>query len=279
MAPHILTKRTTLIRQYLDWFGKENYYLELQQNLVFGDSERNAKLLELAKENGAGVVFTGNVHYHIRERHQLQDCLVAIKNCKSLEESHRERRPNSEFYMRPLPELEAISRDYPDALTNICKITDACNFDLAHDQSYTFPDYQAPDGLTPDNYLEKICHEAAVRRYGAITPEVKHRLEQEFALVRKFHLAGFLLLYNDVIKLGREAMIDLGLSDPSLPLEENPPGRGRGSSVALLIGYLIGLSHIDPLKYNLSLERFLPDDAMTNVPDIDLDFPVVYESN
>ncbi len=80
-------------------------------------------------------------------------------------------------------------------------------------------------------------------------------------------------MYHEVIKLGREVMIDQGLSDPSLTLEENPPGRGRGSSVALLVGYLIGLSHIDPLKYNLSLERFLPEDIMTNVPDIDLDFP------
>ena len=80
-------------------------------------------------------------------------------------------------------------------------------------------------------------------------------------------------MYHEVIKLGREVMIDLGLSDPSLTVEENPPGRGRGSSVALLAGYLIGLSHIDPLKYNLSLERFLPADTMSNVPDIDLDFP------
>ena len=93
----------------MDWFGRENYYLELQQNLVFGDSERNRRLLALAKETGAQVVFTGNVHYHVRERHQLQDCLVAIKHCKSLEESHRERRPNSEFYLRPMPELECSS--------------------------------------------------------------------------------------------------------------------------------------------------------------------------
>ena len=80
-------------------------------------------------------------------------------------------------------------------------------------------------------------------------------------------------MYHEVIKLGREVMIDQGLSDPSLSLEENPPGRGRGSSVSLLAGYLIGLSHIDPLKYKLSLERFLPADTMSNVPDIDLDFP------
>ena len=104
-------------------------------------------------------------------------------------------------------------------------------------------------------------------------PKSRQRLEEEFRLIRKYKLAGFLLLYHEVIKLGREVMIEQGLSDPSLTLEENPPGRGRGSSVSLLVGYLIGLSHIDPLKYKLSLERFLPDDIMTNVPDIDLDFP------
>jgi error-prone DNA polymerase len=262
-----------LIRQYLEWFGVSYYFIELQHNLVYGDTRRNRILVELAGETGASVVFTGNVHYHVRERHQLQDCLVAIKHNKSLEESHRERRPNSEFYMRSVKDIEDISKSYPDALSNTVKIAERCNFDLARDQSYTFPLYNAPEGYTPETYLEKLCHAAAIRRYGAFTPQVKHRLDEEFRLIRKFNLAGFLLLYHEVINLGREAMIDLGLSDPSLTLEENPPGRGRGSSVSLLVGYLIGLSHIDPLKYNLSLERFLPDDAMTNVPDIDLDFP------
>jgi len=198
---------------------------------------------------------------------------VAIKYCKSLEESHRERRPNSEFYLRPVPELKTLFQAYPEALSNTLKIAERCTLDLTKDLCYNFPDYPAPDGLTPDTYLEKLCHEAAIRRYGAITPEVKERLEEEFRLIRKYKLAGFLLLYHEVIKLGREVMIEQGLSNPCLTLEENPPGRGRGSSVSLLIGYLIGLSHIDPLQYKLSLERFLPDDMMTNVPDIDLDFP------
>jgi error-prone DNA polymerase len=144
---------------------------------------------------------------------------------------------------------------------------------LTRDLSYAFPDYPAPDGYTPDSYLEKLCAEAAVRRYGSLRPDVGQRLDEEFRLIRKFHLSGFLLMYHEVIKLAREVMIEQGLSDPALSVEENPPGRGRGSSVALLVGYLIGLSHIDPLKYSLSLERFLPDDIMTNVPDIDLDFP------
>lgn len=262
-----------LIRRYLDWFGSENYYLELQQNLAPGDTERNRRLIGLAREAGVGVVATGNVHYHIRERHDLQDCLVAIRHCKSLEETHRERRPNSEYYLRPLPELEMLFRECPDALSNTVKIAERCSLDLTGDLSYTFPDYPVPDGYTPDSYLEKLCCEAAIKRYGSVTPGVRRRLDEEFRLIRKYKLAGFLLMYYEVIRLGREVMIDQGLSDQSLTIEENPPGRGRGSSVALLAGYLIGLSHIDPLKYNLSLERFLPADTMSSVPDIDLDFP------
>ncbi|MEE8413919.1 MAG: DNA polymerase III subunit alpha [Dehalococcoidales bacterium] len=264
---------SSLVYQYMDWFGKDNYFIELQQNLVFGDTERNRELVRLAREAGAGLIATGNVHYHVRERHRLQDCLVAIKNCKSLEETHLERRANSEFYLRPGEEIERLFRECPEALSNTLEIAERCSLDLTKDLGYTFPDYPAPEGYTPESYLEKLCCEAAVRRYGAVTPEVSQRLEEEFRLINKYNLAGFLLLYHEVIKLGREVMIDLGLSDPSLSLEENPPGRGRGSSVALLVGYLIGLSHIDPLKYNLSLERFLPEDVMTNVPDIDLDFP------
>ena len=273
VAQECFQEARSLVYKYMDWFGRDNYYIELQQNLIFGDTERNRELVRLARETGAGVVATGNVHYHIRERHQLQDCLVAIRHCKSLEETHRERRPNSEFYLRSQSELESFLRECPDALTNTVKIAERCSLDLTRDLSYAFPDYMAPEGYTPESYLEKLCYEAAVRRYGAVTPEVRQRLEKEFRLIHKYHLAGFLLLYHEVIKLGREVMIDQGLSDPSLSLEENPPGRGRGSSVALLVGYLIGLSHIDPLKYDLSLERFLPEDVMTNVPDIDLDFP------
>ena len=260
-----------LVRKYLDWFGPDSYYLEYQHNLVYGDTERNKKLLDIGKRLGIRVVATGDVHYHVRGRHQLQDCLVAIRYCKSLEETHRERRPNSEFYLRPTEELAAL---FPtDALANTLRIAEQCTFDLTKDLNYAFPDYRVPAGYTADSYLEKLCHEAAVRRYGSVTDKVRDRLNEEFRLICKYNLAGFLLMYHEVIKLGREVMIDLGLSDPSLTLEEDPPGRGRGSSVALLIGYLIGLSHIDPLQYDLSLERFLPADTMTNVPDIDLDFP------
>ena len=132
-----------------------------------------------------------------------------------------------------------------------------------------------PEGATSQSHLEDLCRQAAVRRYGSLTEKtekVEARLKEEFRLIQKHNLAGFLLIYYDIIQMGRQIMIELGLSDAEIPLEERPPGRGRGSSVAMLVGYLIGLSHIDPLEFNLSLDRFLSDD-MASVPDIDLDFP------
>ena len=157
-----------LVRQYLDWFGADNYYIELQHNLAPGDTERNKRLLALAQETGVKVVATGNVHYHVRERHQLQDCLVAIKNCKSLEETHRERRPNSEFYLRPPQELEALFKECPEALANTLKIAERCTLDLTKDLNYIFPDYPAPEGYTPRKLPGKALPRgggAALRRY------------------------------------------------------------------------------------------------------------------
>ena len=261
-------------RRYVDWFGVKNVYLELQQNLVHGDIERNSYLVSLARRLGVGIVATNNVHYHVRERHQLHDCLVAVNHLKGLEESHRERRANSEFHLKSPEEMAELFRDHPEAITNTLHIAEQCSaFDLTRDLDYRFPDSPVPEGFTQESYLRHLCEQAAMRRYGSITDQVKARLDEEFRLIRRHNLAGFFLIYHDIILLGREVMIGLGLTDREVPLEENPPGRGRGSSVSMLVGYLIGLSHIDPLEFHLSLERFLYDDELAAVPDIDLDFP------
>ena len=269
-----LNEAEEVAERYMEWFGKENVYLELQQNLVHGDTARNRRLAQMAQSRGIGVVATNDVHYHVRERHQLQDCLVSIKHRKSLEESHRERRANSEFHLKSQKGMAELFWDYPDAIANTLVITERCaSFDLTRDLGYCLPQSPVPEGHTQESYLRHLCEESAIRRYGTIDAKVSQRLDEEFRLFRRHNLFGFLLLYHDIIQIAREVMIDLGLCDRETPLEENPPGRGRGSSVAMLTGYLIGLSHIDPLQFNLSLERFLPDDDMASVPDIDLDFP------
>ena len=260
------------LRDYLDWFGNANVFIELQQNLTQGDTQRNKRLLQLARQLGVAVVATNNVHYHLPERHKIQDILVAVSHNKTLEETHRERRPNAHFYLKTAAEMASLFDGLPEALWNSTYIAERCAFDLTQDLGYEFPAYPVPDGDTPQSYLVKLCQEAAVRRYGAITPRVQERLTEEFRLIQKHNLSGFFLIYYEIIQLAHEVMISLGLTEREISIEERPPGRGRGSSVALLVGYLIGLSHIDPLQFDLSLDRFL-NDEMGSVPDIDLDFP------
>ena len=260
------------LRKYLDWFGGRNVFVELQQNRVYGDTLRNRGLVSLAQENNVGVVATNNVHYHVRDRHQLHDALVSIKNNKTLETSHIERRPNANFYLKSSYEMSQLFKHYPKAIDNTVAIADRCVFNLKEDLGYKLPDYRVPHGYTTQSYLEYICTKAAVRKYGDRQDIVKERLREEFRLIELHGLAGFFLIYYDIIQIARQVMIDLGLNDVETPLEVRPPGRGRGSSVAMLVGYLIGLSHIDPLQYDLSLGRVI-NDEMGKTIDIDLDFP------
>ncbi len=262
-----------LLRDYLEWSGTGGVFVELQQNLVHGDTERNRRLIELGKKLGAGVTATNNAHYHVPDRHRLQDALVTIRHHKTLEESHRERRPNGQFYLKSPAQMADLFDGCPEAIESTVRLADRCSFDLASQIDYRFPDHPVPDGYTPQSYLTELCYKAAQRRYGTISAKVRDRLEEELGLIERHGLAGFFLIYHDIIQMARDIMIELGLSDPEIPLEERPPGRGRGSSVAMLIGYLIGLSHIDPLEFDLSLDRFLTDEMEGGVPDIDLDFP------
>ncbi|MSQ13666.1 MAG: DNA polymerase III subunit alpha [Dehalococcoidia bacterium] len=260
------------LRQYLDWFGSGSVFVELSQNLAEQDRSRNRRLHGLARELGVPIVATNNVHYHVPERHRLHDALVAVKSLKSLSESHRERRANNEFYLKSAEQMTPLFTGAEDALANTLRIAERCTFDLTADMGYQFPSYPVPDGYTELSCLRRVCDEAAVRKYGRITRQVQERLDEEFRRMGKHGLAGFFLLYYEIIQLARQVMIDLGHGDAETPLEANPPGRGRGSSVAMLTGYLTGISHIDPLTYDLGLDRFLPED-MGAVPDIDLDFP------
>lgn len=253
-------------RRYSELFGAQNFLVELQENLVYGDNRRNHDLADLAKHLKLGVVATSNVHYHERERHRLQDVLVAIKNRTSLDASHSLRRENSEYHLKPLAEVADLFREYPEAVANTLLIAERCTFDLSRDLDYKFPACPVPAGETQESYLRKICQQEANRRYARFDERVQERLEKELALVEKHGLSGFFLIHREILKLAEQVAFDL----KSRPYH-GPPGRGRGSSVGSIICYLIGLSHIDPIENNLFLGRFLNDD-MASVPDIDLDF-------
>jgi len=262
----------SILRYHLESFGPSNIFIELQNNFVKGDSSRNAQLVRLGKKLGVPVVATNNVHYHKKDRYRLQNVLTAIKLNESLESASPYLKTNDHYHLKSYDQMSKIFRNTPEALKNTIRISEQCSLDLSKDLKYAFPDYPVPEGHTPQSYLREICYNAAIRRYGELNSKITDRLEEEFRLINRHNLSGFLLIYHDIIQMAREVMVDLGLVDREIPLEERPPGRGRGSSVAMLVGYLIGLSHIDPLEFNLSLDRFLPED-MVSVPDIDLDFP------
>ena len=185
-----------------------NFYLELQQNLVHGDSERCRRLVALARTHGLRYVATNDVHYHERARHRLQDVMVAIHHRSTLEASHRERRENSEYYLKSPAEMDELFAEWPEALDEGARIAERCTFDLTTDLDYRFPDYDTPDGSGADAYLETVCRAAARDRYGTIDgriPErVEQRLQEELRLVRKHGLSGFFLIYRDLLELSRD---------------------------------------------------------------------------
>ncbi|MEC8944991.1 MAG: DNA polymerase III subunit alpha [Chloroflexota bacterium] len=275
--PELLTRgyfdhAQKVLIDYLDTFGSDNLYIEMQQNFIHGDTARNNLLFDIAHQNKVPTVATNNVHYHVQSRHKLNDTLISIKNNLTLDNSHELHRSNDQFYLKSKEEMETLFSSSPESLENTLKIADRCNFNLESDLLYEFPEYITPDGSSVDQYLKKICERSAIQKYGFISEKVKNRLNEELRRIRKHKLSGFFLIYYDIIQMAREVVIELNRGSPLASIIKNSPGRGRGSSVAMLVGYLIGLSHIDPLNYDLGLDRFLPEDLNT-VPDIDLDFP------
>ena len=269
-----VTEAEAALRRWVKWFGAAHVFVELQDNLVYGDRPRNRALVALAERLGVGVVGTGDVHYHEPDRHRLQDVLVSIKHRKTLDESHRERRPNAEFYLRsPEEQARRFALYHPDAAANSVRIARRCTFDLTEDLGYRLPSPTVADGRAPIEELRRICTERLARRY---LPHERaaalERLETELGLVELNRLAGFFLVYYEVMQLAEVVAAEVRGPSRARSVTELPPGRGRGSSVASIICYLIGLSHIDPLRNRLRVDRFL-NDGMLSLPDIDLDFP------
>ena len=263
------------LARLVGWFGAEQVFVELQDNDVHGDRPRNEALVRLAERAGVGAVGTGDVHYHARERHQLQDVLVAIRHRATLDESHAERRPNAEFWLRsPEEQAERFGRYHPEAAANTVRIARRCNFDLTDDLGYRLPSPPLSEGATPLGELERICRERLGDRYRSPSERAKAeaQLVEELRLIELHDLAGFFLIYHEVFELAQEVARDVRAAGIARGLTDLPPGRGRGSSVSSIVCYLIGLSHIDPIHHGLFIGRFL-NEEMDSLPDIDLDFP------
>jgi error-prone DNA polymerase len=271
------------ISRLATYFGVENTFVELQSNLVHGDTRRIAGLAELATEVGLPIVGAGDVYYHDRGRHRLHDALVAARHHLTLDGSHRQRHPNSELFLRSPEEAAAVFAAYPEAIANAARIAERCrDFDLTDRRrlGYTFPDFarkRDEEHASADEVLAGYCWSRFAERYpiGQTVPSLVERaqaqLTEELRLVAKHQLSGFFLIYRDIQELATEVARGVRGAGTVRGASGLPPGRGRGSSVSSIICYLIGLSHVDPVRNKLFFRRFLNEDLQT-VPDIDLDF-------
>ncbi|HEY3191448.1 MAG TPA: error-prone DNA polymerase [Solirubrobacterales bacterium] len=258
-----------LARRLLGAFGPDHFRIELQRPLWRHDRSRNQWLASLAERLGVPAVATGDAHAHERSRLALQDAMVAVRLGATLDETEGLRRGNSASALLSAGEAAARFRDHPEAVAETERLADRLRFDLTKELGYSYP---GAEDRGADRRLAELCRVRLVHRYEG-TPhraEAECRLEEELELIRELRLSGFFLLHQDMLELAREVAVEVRGADSARRLL--PPGRGRGSSVSSLVCYLTGLSHIDPVKNDLFLGRFL-NEELTEVPDIDLDFP------
>lgn len=268
-----LTDAEYVLRTYVSWFGPENVVVELQHNYVYGDTTRIEHLVALAEKLDLPYAATGNVHYHQRDRHRLQDVLVAIKQRSNLDGCHHERRPNAEFFLRSPAEMEILFARYPQAISTTEMIAARCaSFDLTENLGYSYPRHDTGSQESQDEYLSRICRDAFGERYAADDQKAYERMEDELRLIIQHQLSGFFLLYREILDLAKQVSTELYGGHTSPSRRYLPPGRSRGSAVSSVVCYLIGLSAVDPMRHNLYVGRFL-NDELPSIPDIDIDFP------
>ncbi len=258
-----------LARRLLAAFGRDRFRIELQRPYWRRDRARNRWLALLGERLDVPCVATGNVHAHDRRRAPLQDALVAIGRCETLEECEPHRRGNSTSALTSPAAMAARFAEYPQAVAETERVAERLRFDLTEQLGYRYPGSEDP---TANAELARLCAHRLGERYSgsARLLEAQWRLEEELATIRKLGLSGFFLLHRDLLELAREVAAEV--RGPESARGVLPPGRGRGSSVSSIVCYLTGLSHVDPVETNLFSGRFLNEET-TSMPDIDLDFP------
>jgi error-prone DNA polymerase len=256
-------------RRLLEAFGREGLRVELQRPYARHDRARNRAFEALARRLGVACVATGNVHAHARGRAELQDAFVALRNHTMLDASEPLRRGNFSHVMTTPQAMVSRFADHPEAVRETLRLAERLTFDLTHDLGYRYP---GAEDAGAERDLAELCATRLHERYGgsAALAEAQARLTQELNVIGKLGLAGFFLLHHEMLELSRVVAAEVRGPDSVRALLA--PGRGRGSSVSSLVCYLIGLSHIDPIKSKLTLGRFLHED-LRGLPDIDLDFP------
>lgn len=235
---------------------KDGFYLELQYHGMKEQLKVNKELIEMSKRLDIPLVATNDVHYIKKEDYRSHDILLCIQTAKIVDEEDRMRYPSDEFYLKSPEEMYEIFSHVPEALENTVKIAEQCNFDYEFHKS-KLPNFPLPEGTDHYEYLRNVCLEGLKERYENINEELIQRLEYELGVIKQMGYVDYFLIVWDFIRFAVESGI--------------PTGPGRGSAAGSLVSYTLGITKIDPIKYNLLYERFLNPERIS-MPDIDSDF-------
>lgn len=247
-------KRAAL--KYEEIFGKDNFFLELQDHGIPQQQMVNQQLIRMNRETGIGLVCTNDIHYTYAEDAAAHDILLCIQTGKKVEDEDRMRYEGGQYYVKSPQEMAQLFPYAPEALENTQKIADRCHVDIEFGVT-KLPKFDVPEGYTSWEYLNKLCYEGLEERYHPVTEELRERLKYELDTIQTMGYVDYFLIVWDFIKYARDHEIMVG--------------PGRGSAAGSLVAYTLGITKLDPIRYQLLFERFLNPERVS-MPDIDIDF-------
>jgi len=237
-------------------FGKDNFYLELQDNKIKEQYVVNEQLIKLSKELDIPLVATNDVHYPNKDSAKAHEALLCIQTQTTLDDPNRMRFQTDEFYFKSPSEMKKAFAEIPRAIDNTVKIAEECNLEIDFSKTH-LPQFKVPEGTTREKMFVNLCEEGLKKRYGSIDSVVKERLKNELAVIKNSGYISYFLIAWDFVSYAKSKGISVG--------------PGRGSAAGSVVSYALGITDIDPLKYDLLFERFL-NPQRVSLPDIDIDF-------
>ena len=244
-----------VIKFYIDTFGRDNYFIELQNHRLPEEASVRPVLADLAKEYGLGLVATNDFHYVRKEDAASQEIKLCISTGKTLDDPEHFHFANDEFYCKSGEEMRSVLGGYEGAIENTARIAERCNVTFTFGE-HKLPAFDVPEGETAKTYLRKLCEKAIPERYGQKVPEVMNRLNYELGIIDRMGFSDYFLIVMDFIHFAKTHGI--------------PIGPGRGSAAGSIVSYLLHITELDPLEFDLLFERFLNPERVS-MPDIDTD--------
>ena len=245
------------LERYIQIYGKDNFFLEIQNHGLPAEAKAQDALIQLSKEYGVGLVASNDFHYVLQEDAEAQDIKVCIATGAKVADTDRLKFPNDQFYMKSGDEMDALFGHIPGAMENTLAIAERCNVVFNFNEHH-LPHFDVPEGETASSYLRHLCEREIPRLYGTEPrPDVMERLDYELSVIAQMGFDDYFLIVWDYVRYAREHDILVG--------------PGRGSAAGSVVAYLLGITGLDPLKYDLLFERFLNPERIS-MPDIDIDF-------